>query len=260
MPSTRRRHLVSVVCAATLVAAGATVLDMPCSSLACSVGYSHRWNAATTSCSGICDVSRDLQECCVIDGFSSHSWRLQAASSVGDTWDLVSLSFYMSANCSQDSVADVAPGFNHRWRGWPNGQAFSNHGGHGAVAANLFAPSPPLAVRWSSGAPCGQYVCFIGFRWESDVDRFPFGDCKAPNRGACSTAGQLQKAGTVRVACAEVVQSQTPGHFAEHLRLQLLYSDGRDGSGSPDESGGVWRTAAEIRNLVGGLAQLQLSG
>jgi len=241
-------------------------LNMPCSSLTCPAGYAHRWDADSVLCSGPCDVSQDLAMCCVRAGHTSHSWRVQAASNVSDAWDLVALRFFFAESCSQASLADIAPGIHHEWRGWPNGAAFSHHGGHGSVAADLFAspeswPSSPATdtkvVQWSSGGPCAEGECFLGFAWESDVDRYPHGECQASQRGTCSTVGQLRKAGALRIACAEIEQSQQLGHFAEKLRLQLLDTAGRN---SNLTNPGIWRTAAEARDLTGGLAVLQLSG
>lgn len=240
--------------------------NMPCSSVVCPAGYEHRWNAESVLCNGACNVTQDLAMCCVRIGFTSYSWRVQVATSVNESWDLTGLRFYLSDNCSSDSLAVTAPGFNHKWRGWPNGAAFSHHGGHGAVAAELFAnpfqgPSSlavdPTAVKWSSGGPCAPGECFFGFAWESDVNRYPQGQCTAPQRGACSTVGQLRKAGTLRVACAEVEQSQRSGRYADKLRLQLLDVSGRS---SNETHAGIWRTAAEVRSLTGGLATLQLPG
>eukprot|EP00931_Biecheleriopsis_adriatica_P101905 TRINITY_DN76954_c0_g1_i1.p1 TRINITY_DN76954_c0_g1~~TRINITY_DN76954_c0_g1_i1.p1 ORF type:complete len:734 (-),score=98.33 TRINITY_DN76954_c0_g1_i1:18-2189(-) len=241
--------------------------NMPCSSVICPAGYEHRWDADSVLCAGACNVSDDLSACCVHVGFTSHSWRVQAVSNVSESWDLVSLRFYFAENCSASSLVSIAPGFQSRgYRGWPNGNAFSHHAGHGAVAQKLFAeptiwPSSPSfdpqAVKWSSGGPCAPGQCFVGFSWESDVDRYPHGSCSAPKRGNCATSAQLSKAAALRVACAEVEQSQLSGRFAEILRLQLRDMEGRDDNLS---NPGIWRTAAEVRGLSGGLATLTLPG
>eukprot|EP00439_Symbiodinium_sp_Y106_P081747 s1097_g20.t2 len=223
-------------------------LDMPCTSLQCPTGYLQRWDAVSTFCAGACNSS-DAEMCCFRKGFASHSWRIVASSPVGEAWDLAALRFYLAENCSADSLIEAVPSSR---RGGANGAAFSYHRGRGAVAADLFHepvqfPSsvPQLqSVRWSSGAPCTAGECFVGFSWESDSTRTPVGNCRQ-TRG-CPTVGFVRQAGAFRVACAEVEQSQDSGFFAESLRLQMLDVDGRDSNSS---EAGLWRTAAEARNL-----------
>eukprot|EP00928_Gymnodinium_smaydae_P042526 TRINITY_DN2860_c5_g1_i1.p1 TRINITY_DN2860_c5_g1~~TRINITY_DN2860_c5_g1_i1.p1 ORF type:complete len:315 (-),score=49.27 TRINITY_DN2860_c5_g1_i1:132-971(-) len=217
-------------------------LDMPCSTMACPVGYERRWDAAMVRCQGACNVSADVDTCCLQGHFSSYSWRVLAVGNVSTAWELSAVRFYLSSNCSDESLADAAPGVHHKFRGWPSGAAFSNHRGHGALAARLFGFQP---VGWTSGGPCEESSCFVGFKWESDIDRYPLGECRAKFGERCASEGQVRKAGSLRVACAEVEQSAEPGRFAEELALQL------------QDAAGLWRTVASSRGLSGGLARVK---
>ena len=54
----------------------------------------------------------------------------------------------------------------------------------------------------------------------------------------------MRRAEHLQVACAEVTQGNATGTYAESLVLQFREAD-------------RWRTAAVVKNLVGGLARLQ---
>ena len=222
-------------------------IDMACTSFSCPVGYEHRWDAGTVLCDGACNTT-DLQTCCVLKGFSSSRWRVQASSSVISTWDLSFVHFFFAENCTADSQIDIDTGRNG------NGAAFSHQAGHGALAARVFHPSSGLGITWSSGSPCQAAECFVGYSWEADTNRFPLGSCRSSKSNGCASLGVLQST-TLRVGCVHVQQSTNVGHFATTLRLQLMDHDGSDSN----VSSGLWRTAVEMRSLTGGLAVLQLN-
>jgi len=235
-------------------------INMPCSTLECPVGYRTRWDAAWTFCSeGACNVTStvDQESCCVQDHFSSYSWRIIAASNVSEQWELNSVRFYLSGNCSSESLLDTSPGVHHAWRGWPNGAAFAHYGGHGGVAAPLFNRPPQ---PWSSGGPCESDGCYVGYKFESDIDRYPLGPCIMPNTPprvrfgeTCASQATIVKANGVQVACAQVEQGNTTGSFAEVLRLQCLHTTR---NASEYEATDIWRTVAQVRVSEGGLAEL----
>lgn len=235
-------------------------INMPCSTGSCQVGYKLRWDAAWTFCSdGACNAtegSTDQETCCVQDHFSSYSWRIAVGSNVSDEWELSAVRFYLSSNCSAESLLDTAAGVHHAWRGFPNGAAFAHYGGHGGVAAPLFDRPPH---PWSSGEPCDGGDCYVGFTFESDIDRYPLGSCLMPNTPprvrfgeTCASQASLIRANGVQVACAQVEQSNTTGKFAEILQLQCLHHVSTGTSNLPE----VWRTVARVQVTEGGLAQL----
>jgi len=246
------RAILSVLCFLTFFGARTVCFSPPqfvpmaCSTLECPTGYTWRWDAASTLCAdGACNETVDMDACCVVDAFNSYSWRVAVASNVSEAWELHSVRFFQDDNCSESSLISTAPGVHHHWRGCPNGAAFSHHGGHGAIAAELFQ-SPP--VIWTSGGPCEVGQCFIGFRWESDIARYPLGDGRPRSPPNCASEAHLRKASGVRVACAEVIQADAQGRFAEGLRLQYL----------DDRVSHAWRTVAEVRGANGGVTQLSV--
>lgn len=238
--------------------------DMPCSTLACPDGYQHRWNAAVVLCAkGACNLN-DTDTCCVQGRFSSFSWRLLAASSVSEAWEVRKVQFLLADSCDAESEATTIPGIHWGYLDWPNGAAFSHQSGNGNTAAHAFvrdpAPTPrnPLPARlgWTSGGPCAESVCFLGFRWEADTNRYPAGPCRE-SQGICASTGLVRKVPALRIGCAAVDQSKLPGRFASELRLQFLETgvlgDAND-TGGPE----IWRTAAILRNISGGLARVQI--
>lgn len=233
-------------------------IDMPCSTHTCPVGYKLRWDAASTFCfDGACNATADQETCCVQDHFSSYGWRVVVASNVTDEWELKAVRFYLSGSCSAESLLDTSPGVHHAWRGWPNGAAFAHYGGHGGVAAPLFDRPPQV---WSSGGPCESGGCYVGFKFESDIDRYPLGACIMPNTAprvrfgeTCASQASLIRANGIQVACAQVEQSSATGHFAETLRLQCLHTESGTWSNAPE----LWRTVAEVHTMDGGLAELK---
>lgn len=245
-----------------------TAISMPCSTLACPPGYLSRWNADDLLCGdGACGAN-DTETCCVLGRFFSHSWRILAAANVSDRWEVRRIRFFQDefcfdgdpGNATPSSEALTAPGVHHKWRGWPSGAAFSHHRGHGALAARAFAEDPaPTAFNpeperevWTSAGPCQEGQCFLGFAWESDIDRSPLGACEARHGASCASEALLRKAGHLRIPCAEVEQGNETGRFSEVLALQLLEPVGVSGGGE------VWRTVAQASGLDGGLAQLRL--
>jgi len=239
-------------------------INMPCSTMTCPVGYKLRWDATTAFCAdGACkhttatSNSTDVSTCCVQDHFSSFGWRIQVGSNVSEDWELKAVRFYLSSDCSAESLLDTSPGVHHAWRGWPNGAAFAHYGGHGAVPAPLFN-LPPQA--WSSGEPCEPGTCHVGYKFESDIDRYPLGACIMPNTPprvrfgeTCSSQATIIKANGIQVACAQVEQGNETGRYAEILQLQCLHTMNVTENELPD----IWRTVAVLRVTQGGLAELR---
>eukprot|EP00927_Polykrikos_kofoidii_P061050 TRINITY_DN55938_c0_g1_i1.p1 TRINITY_DN55938_c0_g1~~TRINITY_DN55938_c0_g1_i1.p1 ORF type:complete len:313 (+),score=53.35 TRINITY_DN55938_c0_g1_i1:46-984(+) len=250
-----------------------TFVDMPCSGFVCPSGYITRWDAEALFCEdGACNAN-DTDRCCTLGRFFSHSWRVLAAANVTEMWEVRRIRFFQDEFCFdgnasagrnssadaavQSSEATTAPGVHHKWRGWPSGAAFSHHRGHGSVAARAFvpdtAPTPrnPSPVRevWTSGGPCEEGQCFLGFTWESDIDRSPLGSCTPKSGGSCASEALLRRAGHLRIACAEVEQGNETGRYSEALALQLLETV---------PSGRIWRTVARAFGLSGGLVQLRM--
>uniref|UniRef100_A0A7S4V2L4 Uncharacterized protein n=1 Tax=Alexandrium monilatum TaxID=311494 RepID=A0A7S4V2L4_9DINO len=239
-------------------------INLPCSTYTCPSGYFHRWDADATLCAEGACTQNDTDACCVQGRFFSHSWRVVVASNVSIAWEVHRLRFFLDENCSTESVAPTVPGTNHKWRDWPNGAAFSHHHGHGSIAARAFVADPTATARdpapqrkgWSSVGPCQEGACFLGFKWESDIDRYPRGSCHSHFGAPCASEGQLHKAGFLRIACAEVEQGQTEGRYADALQLQLLDAHMPQGA---IQGAAAWRTAAEVRGLQGGTAQVRMA-
>lgn len=243
--------------------------------MACPLGYQHRWNAEQVLCSdGPCGQN-DTDTCCTLGRFFSHSWRVLADSNVTEEWEVRRVRFLLDDGCDLSSEADTAPGIHSSYSNWPNGEAFSHHFGHGTIAARAFAADPvptprkpaPVRVVWTSGAPCAEASCFIGFRWESDVTRYPLGNCRNQYRTGCATESNLKKAGFLRIGCAEVEQSDVEGRYATSLRLQFLEASTK----VPDLSTwnttsrtadyarmDLWRTAGVVQGLDGGVARVRI--
>lgn len=246
-----------VLFAALGVLSRALEKDMPCNTMVCPVGFALRWDAADVLCMGACDGHNDTdtETCCVAGDFFSHSWRVVAAGNVSSSWELYSLKFYMDSQCDNASVIDTAPGLHHPWRGYPNGAAFAHVGGRGGPAAKLFrSPAEP----WTSAMPCEPGSCFIGFRWESNIDRYPLGACRVTHYGnRCASEASLRRQG-VRVACVELEQGEADGTYAESLQLQYEFFPIATPTSPLPPGGSVWRVAAQTVGLSGGLAQLAI--
>lgn len=240
--------------------------EMPCITITCAEGYQHKWNAKDLRCPGACVTKNDTEACCDFGRFFSFSWRILASSNVTGLWEISKVVFKYDDNCSDASEVETAAAVHHKWRHWPNGAAFSHNAGHGTVAARAFAPDPvptprnlqPVRETWNSGGSCDAGSCWLGFKWDSDIDRAPVGLCTAKFGAPCTSMARPQSAGHIRVGCAEVQQGASPGSYAEELELQFLDVTGLS-LNSTNDPRGVWRTAALAKGLTGGKAYISMS-
>eukprot|EP00434_Breviolum_minutum_P020952 symbB.v1.2.018483.t3/scaffold1464.1/size117165/6 len=118
---------------------------------------------------------------------------------------------------------------------------------------DLFQHSFQIASKeWSSGSPCQAGECFVP-TWGVQINKSArlfiawISAAGSSSHWVCGGGALAPEFETV------LCSSERFGHFSETLRLQLMDPDGRDSN-----SGNVWRTAAEARNLTGGLAVLRL--